>query len=121
MARHFDAFELTWRNSERLEGDLIEAVTALKQTAGGDIGLSGSVSVVRQLLTAGLIDQLHPLLHPIALRKGMRLFDDADMPLPLELLRSTTFKTGVIHLIYGPGEAREGGYEQAREHRSQAD
>ncbi|MBU3067228.1 dihydrofolate reductase family protein [Nocardia sp. NEAU-G5] len=130
MAKHFGdirkivvsrgKLEFTWRNSEQLEGDLIEAVTALKQTEGGDIGLSGSVSVVRQLLNAGLIDELHLLVHPIAMRKGTRLFDEADTPLPLELLRSATFKTGVVHTVYGPGKAREGGYEQAREHLTQA-
>src|SRR3954447_20406313 len=40
----------TWRNSEQLRGDLVEAVTALKNEAGGTIGMSGSVSIVRQLL-----------------------------------------------------------------------
>ena len=34
--------ELTWRNSEQLEGDLVEAVTALKNEPGGNIALSGS-------------------------------------------------------------------------------
>ena len=128
MAKHFgdirkivvshDKLEFTWRNSEQLEGDLIEAVTALKQTEGGDIGMSGSVSVVRQLLAAELIDELHLLVHPIVLRAGQRLFDEGDAPIPLELLRSATFKTGVVHLVYGPGELREGGYEQATEHLS---
>src|SRR5919197_614073 len=43
--------EFTWRNSEQLEGDLVEAVTGLKNEPGdATIGLSGSVSVVRQLL-----------------------------------------------------------------------
>ncbi|HEX3266091.1 MAG TPA: hypothetical protein VHR16_10520, partial [Candidatus Limnocylindrales bacterium] len=37
--------ELTWRNSEQLEGDLIEFVTALKHEPGGTIGMSGSISV----------------------------------------------------------------------------
>ena len=42
------ALEFTWRNSEQLEGDLVETVTALKNEPGdGTIGLSGSVSVVR--------------------------------------------------------------------------
>src|SRR5256885_1298582 len=46
--------EFTWRNSEQLQGDLIEAVTALRTEPGaGTIGMSGSVSVVRQLLAAG--------------------------------------------------------------------
>src|SRR6185295_8368099 len=49
----------TWRNSEQLEGDLVEAVTALKADASiGGIVLSGSVSLVRQLLDAGLLDEL---------------------------------------------------------------
>ena len=76
--------QFTWRNSEVLQGDLVEAVTALKNEPGDtNIGMSGSVSVVRQLLAAGLIDELHLLVHPIAVRKGMRLFDDGE-PIPLE-------------------------------------
>jgi dihydrofolate reductase len=68
----------TWRNSEQLKGDLVEGVTALKSEPGGDIAMSGSVSIVRQLLAAGLLDELHLLVHPIAVRTGMRLFDEAD-------------------------------------------
>src|SRR6266536_1490139 len=80
--------EFTWRNSELLQGDLVEAVTALKDEPGGPIAMSGSVSVVRQLLAAGLVDELHLLVHPIALRTGMRLFDEGDTPVPLALLSS---------------------------------
>jgi dihydrofolate reductase len=98
--------EFTWRNSEQLEGDLVEAVTALKTEPGRNIGLSGSVSVVRQLLAAGLLDELHLLVHPIAVRKGMRLFDEGETPVPLRLLSSETFETGVLNLVYGPAESR---------------
>ena len=76
--------------------------------------MSGSVSVVRQLLAAGLLDELHLLVHPIAVRKGMRLFDEGDASVPLELVSSETFETGVLNLVYAPGEARSGGYEEAR-------
>jgi dihydrofolate reductase len=96
--------EFTWRNSEQLEGDLVEAVTALKNEPGGAIGMSGSISVVRQLLAAGLLDELHLLVHPIAVRKGMRLFDDGESTIPLRLISSETFKTGVLNLVYGPAE-----------------
>jgi dihydrofolate reductase len=96
--------ELTWRNSEQLQGDLVEAVTALKQSPGGNIGMSGSVSVVRQLLAAGLLDELRLLVHPIAVRKGMRLFDEGEPPVPLRLLSSEAFSTGVLNLVYGPAE-----------------
>jgi dihydrofolate reductase len=108
--------EFTWRNSELLRGDLVEAVAALKNEPGGDIGISGSVSVVRQLLAAGLLDELHLLVHPIVVGKGMRLFDEGT-PLPLKLLSSWTFETGVLHLVYGPAEApAAAGYDEAKAH-----
>jgi dihydrofolate reductase len=110
--------EFTWRNSEQLKGDLVEAVTALKNEPGAsNIAMSGSVSVVRQLLAAGLIDELHLLVHPIAVRTGMRLFDDAETPLPLTLISAETFKTGVLNLVYGPAEsAGSATYEDAKLH-----
>ena len=109
--------DLTWRNSEQLQGDLIEAVRALKAEPGGNIGMSGSVSIVRQLLEAGLLDDLHLLVHPIAVRHGLRLFDEASTTLPLTLRSSVTFPTGVLHLVYGPADAApEGGYEEAKQH-----
>ena len=113
--------EFAWRNSEQLEGDLVEAVTALKNEPGGNIGLSGSVSVVRQLLAAGLLDELHLLVHPIAVRKGMRLFDEGETPIPLRLISSDTFETGVLNLVYGPAEsAGDAGYEDAKAHLPQS-
>jgi dihydrofolate reductase len=109
--------EFTWRNSEQLEGDLVEAVTALKREPGGDIGLSGSISVVRQLLAAGLLDELHLFVHPIAIRKGLRLFDEGETPIPLRLISSETFKTGVLYLVYGPAASTgDATYEDAKAH-----
>jgi dihydrofolate reductase len=95
--------KLAWRNSEQLQGDLVEGVTALKNEPGeGNIAMSGSISVVRQLLAAGLLDELHLLVHPIAVRTGMRLFDEGETRIPLRLLSSDAFSTGVLHLVYGP-------------------
>jgi dihydrofolate reductase len=109
--------ELTWRNSEQLQGDLVEAVTALKNEGEGTIAMSGSVSVVRQLLAAGLLDELHLLVHPIAVRKGMRLFDEGEAPIPLKLVSSETFETGVLNLVYAPAEsAGQAGYDDAKTH-----
>jgi dihydrofolate reductase len=112
--------ELGWRNSEQLEGDFVEAVTALKHEPGGTIAMSGSVSVIRQLLDAGLLDELHLLLHPIAVRKGMRLFDEGDATIPLRLISSETFQTGVLNLVYAPAEVTTATYEDARQHLSDA-
>jgi dihydrofolate reductase len=114
--------EFTWRNSEQLEGDFVEAVTALKNEPGStDIAMSGSVSVVRQLLASGLLDELHLLVHPIAVRKGMRLFDEDGPSIPLRLVSSQTFATGVLNLVYAPaGSAPSGTYDDAKQHLRQS-
>ncbi|MDQ1656853.1 MAG: hypothetical protein QOD41_1936, partial [Cryptosporangiaceae bacterium] len=94
---------------------------ALKNEPGdGPIGMSGSVSVVRQLIAAGLLDELHLLVHPIAVRTGMRLFDEGDARIPLTLLSSQAFKTGVLNLVYAPaGPAAGATYDDAKVHLAQ--
>lgn len=94
--------KLAWRNSEQLKGDLIARVTALKEESGGNIALAGSVSVVRQLLAAGLLDELELFVHPIVLHEGMRLFDEGVDRVPLRLVSSETLEKGVVQLIYAP-------------------
>jgi hypothetical protein len=44
-------------------------------------------------------------VHPIAVRKGMQLFDEGEIPIPLRLISSENFKTGVLNLVYGPAES----------------
>ena len=109
--------EFTWRNSELLQGDFVEAVTALKNEPGDThIAISGSPSIVRQLLDAGLLDELHLLVHPILVRKGKKLFDEGGS-IPLRLISSETFETGVLDLIYAPAEAPDDAtYEDVKEH-----
>src|SRR3569833_342409 len=112
----------TWRNSEQVRGDIVPAVAALKNEPGGDIAMSGSVSIVRLLLAAGLLDELHLLVHPIVLHKGMRLFEEGEAPIPLRLISSQTFTTGVLHLVYSRDESAPAGtYEDAKTHLPQSD
>jgi dihydrofolate reductase len=76
--------------------------------------MSGSVSVVRQLLAAGLLDELHLLVHPIVVGKGMRLFDEGES-IPLKLQSSQAFETGVLYLVYTPAAAPAvAGYDEAK-------
>lgn len=112
--------ELAWRNSELLKGEFVEGVTALKNEPGDThIAISGSPSIVRQLLAAGLLDELHLLVHPIVVRKGMRLFDEGDASIPLRLISSATLETGVLDLIYGPaGSSESASYEDVKMHMS---
>ena len=54
-------------------------------------------------------------MHPIAVRKGMRCSTRA--PIPLKLISSQAFETGVLNLVYAPAEpAGSAGYEDAKVH-----
>jgi len=95
--------EFTWRNSEQLQGDLVETVTALKNDpAIRRIALSGSVSVARQLLDAGLLDELHLFVHPASAGSGLKLLEEGAPERHFKLLSSQPFSTGVVYLVYGP-------------------
>src|SRR3954452_20984384 len=109
--------QFTWRNSEQLQGDLVDTVTALKRDpAIRRIALSGSVSVVRQLLDAALIDELHLFVHPAPAGSGLRLFDDGAPARHLKLISAQPFRTGVVHLVYAPDPSPPtGSYDDAKE------
>jgi dihydrofolate reductase len=59
---------------------------------------------VRSLLREGLLDELHLLVHPIVVGKGKRLFEGQIGQVPLKLVESETFSTGVLALNYAPAE-----------------
>lgn len=94
-----------WQNSTLITGDVAQAIMALKQQPGKNIGIGGSPTLVRWLLRAGLLDELSLFVMPLVLGKGKRLFPDGEEPLPLTLLDSKTFGTGVALLTYGPARA----------------
>ena len=98
--------DTTWRNTEAVAGDLVEAVAALKADPGVQgVLIPGSISVVQQLLAAGLVDELRLLVHPVAARKGRRLFDEGDAPYHLAVTATEVYPTGVIRVIYAPAPA----------------
>ena len=89
-----------WQNPVLLRGDAASAVAELKAEPGGDLGIIGSVSLVRSLHAAGLIDHYALLICPLTLGSGTRLFE---APAPLtefELTGSVTTTMGVIIANY---------------------
>jgi dihydrofolate reductase len=97
--------DFAWRNSEALGGDLAETVAALRaDPAVKGVLVPGSIDVVQQLLAAGLIDELRLLVHPVAARKGRKLFDEGDAAYHLKVLATEALPTGVIRVVYAPAE-----------------
>ena len=72
--------------------------------------------MVQQLLAAGLVDELRLLVHPVAARKGRRLFDDGDAPYHLKVTATEAFPTGVIRVIYAPAAPpAKAGYDEIKD------
>ncbi|ARJ06291.1 deaminase reductase [Cnuibacter physcomitrellae] len=94
--------ELEWENSSLIEGDLVGFVEGLKQQDGGDIAVQGSISVVRRLLVAGVLDRLTLTVHPVFAGRGTRLFGDEGPLTRVSLLESRTTAKGNVVSVYGP-------------------
>ncbi|AGZ41705.1 dihydrofolate reductase family protein [Actinoplanes friuliensis] len=94
----------TWKNSEVLQGDLVEAVTALKAQDGKDIIQYGYGSVTTQLVRAGLVDEVRFWIHPV-LEGGATLSTPlSDVKASFELIDTKVFKSGVIVASYRPAK-----------------
>ena len=93
--------EAAWNNTQLVSGDVAGELGRIKAETDGDIMISGSATLVRSLLADGLLDELRLLVHPIAVGKGQRLFEDTPTH-PLELVKSETLTTGVLNLSYVP-------------------
>lgn len=90
-----------WQNSTLIEGDLESFVRDLKQQRGGTIAVMGGMSLVRQLLLAGLMDELTLIVHPVVAGRGRRLFEDGTPTTRLALKSSQITSKGNAVLTYG--------------------
>lgn len=93
--------DLGWSNSSLIEGDLDAFVRELKARPGGTIAVMGGMSLVSQLLLAGLMDELTLIMHPVISGKGRHLFDASTPTTRLKLLRSEITSKGNAVLTYG--------------------
>ena len=83
-----------------LKGNLVDAVTTLKQQSGKNIGVGGSPTLVQSLLENDLLDELLLQVHPVVVGHGKRLFEDGKSTKRLSLVENKTTSTGVLLLTY---------------------
>jgi dihydrofolate reductase len=93
---------LEWQNSNVLQGDITEAVPALKQEDGADVHVIGSAELVRRLIEQGLVDEFRLMIDPVTLGGGKRIFRDDGSLRPLRLVHSEVTTTGAILATYAP-------------------
>ena len=87
-----------WANSTLLDGDLVGTVRA--RARHQDVLVTGSGSVVDQLVAHDVVDEFRLLVFPLVLGKGRRLFDGAAAALDLELVSSVDAGSGVLRQVY---------------------
>lgn len=92
-----------WNNTMVITGDVATQIQELRDRTDGDIGMSGSATLVRWLLANGLLDELNLMIHPIAVGHGQRLFEETPTH-PLQLVNHERFSTGVLNLAYAPAD-----------------
>ena len=88
---------LTWNRSTVLDGDLVDAVTVLKDRHDS-VKVIGSLDLVQSLLSERLVDRIELWIHPVVIGTGKRVFEPGTLRTTFELLDSVTYPTGVVHL-----------------------
>jgi dihydrofolate reductase len=98
---------LEWQNSTLVEGDVAQAVAALKEEDGADLHVIGSLHLVQTLIEHDLVDEFRLMIDPLVLGGGKRIFGDDGARRPLRLVESEVTTTGAILATYAPAVGGE--------------
>jgi dihydrofolate reductase len=93
--------EARW-NATVIKGDVGDEVAKLKQQPGQNILKFGTGELGRTLMRRNLIDEFHIWLFPIVVGSGTRLFEEGVTPTSMQLVDTTTFRSGIVVLTYAP-------------------
>lgn len=91
-----------WHNTSVANGDLAEEINTLKKQRGEGIIAYGGSAFVSSLIRAGLVDEFHLLVNPVAIGKGLPVFKDLGGKQDMTLIRSQSFDCGIVLLYYRP-------------------
>jgi dihydrofolate reductase len=89
-----------WNNSTVLTGDVVNAVSKLKQELAGEILVYASGQLVRTLMEHDLVDELRLMVYPVVLGAGDRLFGEMSDKRPMRLVETRTVGDGLAYLSY---------------------
>lgn len=94
------AAPLEW-NATLIEGELVQAVTELKEKHEGSLRVSGCGELAHTLAQQGLVDEFWFWINPHVWPTGPRILDGVG-PIRLELIAATPYRSGVVWLRYRP-------------------
>jgi len=91
-----------WQNATLVNKNIYENIAKLKEKPGKDIGIHGSITLVRSLLEEGLIDELALIVFPVMAGEGERLGEGLAKKHMLQLAHVERTQKGVLLLSYRP-------------------
>lgn len=101
VSRSLDSGDVDHTNTRIIRSNPAAELLKLKQQPGKKITVD-SVSMLPELITAGLIDEFNLVVHPVIVGKGRSLLDAGSLRerLDLKLVNTIHFKSGCIALHY---------------------
>lgn len=89
----------TWR-VPTVASDLVAEIARQKAQPGKALIAYGGATFARELIRHDLIDEYRLVVHPVALGKGLAIFDGLEKPRALKLVSSSTFPGGASGRIF---------------------
>jgi dihydrofolate reductase len=101
--------KIVFSSHERQDGratficsDIRSEVIKMKKQEGKDIWLYGGAGLIKTFIDLDLIDTFRISVHPTVLGSGKPLFEDLKQRMGLRLIKTNSFRSGVVQLIYEP-------------------
>jgi dihydrofolate reductase len=89
-----------WKNTTVLERPAIDSIRRLKHEPGTDIVVTGSITLVHDLIGADLVDEYRLFVYSLVIGSGRRLFHDAKSTPAVRLTDARRFGPSVALLTY---------------------
>ncbi|ART69872.1 MULTISPECIES: dihydrofolate reductase family protein [Mycobacterium] len=95
-----------WENSTILSGDPADEAAELKAAEGGDIVVTGSISLCHALIEAEVVDEYRLFIYPFVQGGGRRLFPDRRVISGFTpVAQPIAFPSGVVFVRWGRNRA----------------
>jgi dihydrofolate reductase len=94
--------EPTWGPATVIGGDLSTDIRNLKEQPGQDLALFAGATAASAAIASGLVDEYRLMVYPVAIGRGQTPFGGLARTLPMELLETRTFASGVVLVRYRP-------------------
>jgi dihydrofolate reductase len=91
-----------WQPATLLKGNVAQEIAQLQQQPGKNIGVHGSLTLMRSLLEQDLLDELMLVMYPTLVGGGRHLLQAGDSLKRLKLVSSKATNTGGLILTYQP-------------------